>query len=779
MKRPIVQSRIVFYNQYTRRNCLTVLFYFMLVFSLNGQVITGTVTSGVRNEPLPGVTVVADDSLGTQTDSAGNYRLLLSAGDHRLEFRLISFRTEQKVISLKKEETLSLNISMSESAEVLGVVVISAGKFEQRIEDVTVSMEVLKPDLIEKRSNTLMDEAVDYIPGVNVIDGQANIRGGSGWSYGAGSRVQVLVDDLPQLSADAGDAKWNFYPLENLEQVEVIKGASSVLFGSSALNGVINIRTAYPRETPQTKINAWTGLYDHASITTDKKYSLDYQNGLSSFNGVNFFHSRKIKRLDLVFGGNFLNDNGYRQGENEMHGRLNVNLRYNFKTPGLSAGVNVNSMISDATLFFIWKNDTSGAYVPAENTLSESKTYRTSIDPFVTYVSPGGSIHKLRCRWFGTNNENNTDQDSRSDLFFTEYQYQKKFFEKLSLTTGIVSNLSKVNSELYGDHNGSQLSGYLQGDLKLGRVSISAGMRAEQNKVDDVSDELTPVFRSGVNYHVFKETYLRASVGQGYRFPSIAEKYIRTDISGVNIFPNPDLLSEEGLSMEAAVRQGFRLGHFIGFVDFAVFQNNYYDMIEFVFAQWETGSDPLANLGFKSINVGDTRIRGLELTTGLSGSISKDFSITLQGGYTYLDPRQLTYDSMYVQKVGSENVMGSDSTDFLKYRYQHMVRGDLEFVYRKISFGTSLRYTSFMENIDRIFTSGLLDALFPPGLGIQDYRNYHRNGDMIIDMRAGFEHSKNFRFSIIVKNVFNHIYMQRPGDMQPPRAFMVQATFSL
>jgi iron complex outermembrane receptor protein len=110
-------------------------------------------------------------------------------------------------------------------------------------------MEVIKPSLVENTNATTMESIVDQVPGVNVIDGQANIRGGAGWSYGAGSRVLVLVDDIPQLSADASDAKWTFIPTENLEQVEVIKGATSALFGSSALNGVINFRTAYPRDT--------------------------------------------------------------------------------------------------------------------------------------------------------------------------------------------------------------------------------------------------------------------------------------------------------------------------------------------------------------------------------------------------------------------------------------------------------------------------------------------------------------------------------------------------
>ena len=50
-------------------------------------------------------------------------------------------------------------------------------------------------------------------------------------------------------------------PLENVEQVEVIKGASSVLYGSSALNGIINIRTARPGLTPKTRFMAYVGVY--------------------------------------------------------------------------------------------------------------------------------------------------------------------------------------------------------------------------------------------------------------------------------------------------------------------------------------------------------------------------------------------------------------------------------------------------------------------------------------------------------------------------------------
>ncbi len=758
------------------RNYLVLLLVILQISNVNGQSLTGKITSSKSGEALPGVTIIADDVIGITSDNNGAYNLQLLSGVHKIEFRLISFKSELIKIDLKENETKELNISLKENPSELGIVVISAGKFEQRLEEVTVSMEVLKPELVERKVVTAMDEALDYIPGVNIVDGQANIRGGSGWSYGAGSRVQLLVDDLPQLTADANDVKWNFLPVENLEQVEVIKGASSVLFGSSSLNGVINVRTSYPKDSVISKINFFTGFYDKAFITTDKKYSLNYQKNFSGYKGINFFQSRKIEKLDLVVGGNFFKDDGYRQGENERRGRINFNTRYNFNIPGLSAGMNFNTMITKATIFFLWKNDTSGAYIPALNTLSDSKTYRTSIDPFIFYSSSKRGFHKLRTRWFNSTNKNNTDQNSRSDLFYTEYQYQKHFKNLITLTSGVVNIISKVNSQLYGYHTGNQMGLYFQGDLGWKKIVLSLGARIEQNKVDENRDSWTPVFRTGINYHVLKGTYLRASVGQGYRFPSIAEKFIRTNVGGINIFPNENLQSEKGLSIEAGLKQLFRFGKCQGSIDVAVFQNDYQNMIEFVFAQWATNLGFLQNSGFKSVNIGNTRIKGVEISANGVFKISNEINTIIQMGYTFIDPRQLTYDSAYVKKIGPDNVKGSDSTDFLKYRYRHLIRGDFDIEWKKFSFGGSVRYNSRMENIDKIFTGGLLDVSFPPGLGIGDYRKYHNHGDLVIDIRTSYMFFNNIKITFVVKNAINYIYMQRPADMQPPRTFVLQGS---
>ncbi len=747
----------------------------------NGS-ISGTITDQASGEKLLGVSISIDSVNVGVSDNDGNYSINTTSGNHSIEFRLMSFDVFSKSVNLVPNEKVVLNVKLKSNLKELSTIVISAGKFEQKIEDVTVSMDVLKPAMIESKNTTTMEDAIEQIPGVNVVDGQANIRGGSGWSYGAGSRVQVMVDDLPQLTADANDTKWNFIPVENLEQVEVIKGASSVLFGSSALNGVINFRTAFPKDQPITKFSLFAGIYDRPVFEINgKKYDLKFWGSNVLMNsGYSFFHSQKINQLDLVVGANIFDDQGYRQGEKERRGRFNMNTRYRFKKiDGLSVGVNFNTMTSLGTLFFFSENDTSGAYTPASNTLSDYRSTRTNVDPFVTYVNIKVGTFKIRTRLFETININNTNQNSKADLYYYELQYQKTIKENLNITAGAVKIKSLVKSELFGNHDGGQLATYLQGDLKWHKFTFSAGGRVEQNSVDTITDKIIPVFRSGINFHAFKGTYFRTSIGQGYRFPSIAEKYVRTNVGNIVIYPNNDLRPEKGLSMEIGARQLMKIKNWSGYVDVAIFRNEYKNMMEFSFAQWGKFTDPFIGNGFKSLNIGDTRIDGIDASIAINGTIHKDWNITLMAGFTSIDSKQLNYDSAYVAKVGGLiNAMGSDSTNTLKYRSKNMFKGDVSVQWKKFEVGLSFRYSSRMENVDRIFISGLLDAAFPPGLGIGHYRQYHRQGDTIYDFRSSWSISTKVKLSFIVKNLTNYIYMQRPADMQPPRQFVGQVVFT-
>lgn len=768
------------------KKILTPLFFISAVGGLFSQTayIKGNVTDAKTKETVVGATVVVDDSTGTGTDIDGNYFLKTYTGKHKVEYRMVGYKSLPITIELKENDTLTKNVALENNSKQLDVVVISAGRYEQKLGDVTVSMEVLKPSLIENKSIQTIESAVDQVPGVNVIDGQANIRGGSGFSYGAGSRVLLLVDEMPMLTADAGDVKWTALPIENCEQIEVIKGASSALFGSSALNGVINFRTAYAKEDPETKINMYGGFYSKPK----RKELAWWTDGNPSYSGVNFYHAQKLGQLDLVIGGNLYSDEGYRKLETEQRYRANVNLRYRFKKiKGLSVGVNANTIRTKGGLFLIWVNPDSALY-PTGGDLSHYTTYRSNVDPFIVYHTKKDGKHTLRGRFFETVNQNNTNQESTADVYYSEYQYQKRFKNSLVLTMGLVYNYNEVRSgAMYGNHFSNNISGYLQLDKKFfKKLNVSVGIRGEYFKTDteetkenvylllDTSkpiakqSKVKPITRIGLNYQLLEATYLRASFGQGFRFPTVAERFIRTSASGLEIYPNKNLIPESGWSAEIGIKQGVRIGDWKGFVDIAGFWTEYKNMMEFTFGQYADPKPPFATIadlgiGFQSQNIGNTKIVGIDFSVMGQGKLGP-VNMTVLAGYTYIDPRQTDFDPAV------DTAKNTSKNDLLKYRFRHSGKADVEFGYKKISLGFSMRANSFMENMDAFFE----DKVFFPGM--KKYRAEHDNGDAVFDGRLGYQIHKTAKLSLIVNNVFNREYVSRPADMQPPRTFAMQLT---
>lgn len=738
-------------------------------------------------EKMPGVNILLDNAAASVTDTDGKFAMEAKEGAHTLEFRMVGYAVVKQSINVGGEP-VKLTVKLQSSSGQLETVVVSASRFEQRVEETTISMAVLKPAMIQRNNTTNMETAIDQVPGVNVMDGNVSIRGGSGFSYGAGSRVLLLVDDLPMLTADAGDVKWSFLPTENIEQVEVIKGASSALFGSSALNGVINMRTAQPKSEPSSSIHFFSGMYD----TPQRPELKWWKNANPVYSGTSFSDCRRIGQLDLVTGGNAFLDQGYRQGEQEQRVRLNINTNYHFKKiEGLSAGINTSTCKTRGGNFLIWLNDSAGAYQPLggldtpSTTLSNYITTRTSFDPHVTYMAKNGSTQKLRGRFFRSNNENDTKQQAIADLYYGEYSYSQKFNHDLSLSTGLGSMMSVVNSELYGDHRGSNYFAFAQLEKKFfDRLIISGGLRGEYYRVDTtetkenvlllprlLKDSTTllknsavkPVARIGINYQAMKATFLRASYGEGYRFPTIAEKYVKTNAGAIYIYPNDSLRPETGWNTEIGIRQGFKVAGFAGYVDVSGFWTEYHNMMEFTFGTWDTSETaPFGGLGFKSKNVNDAVIRGIDATlvgTGMIGPVE----VSLMAGYTYLEPLMKNFNPAI------DTLMNSANYNVLKYRYRHVAKADLQLTYKKVSIGGSFRYNSRMENIDRVF-----EVVIP---GVQSYRAAQPDGDGVFDARIGFIPKDKINISLIAKNVGNREYMGRPADLQAPRSFVIQGDF--
>jgi iron complex outermembrane receptor protein len=737
-----------------------------LAFSQTGT-ISGTVTDAQSGEPLIAATIRAGDA-GTVTDYDGFFELKLNAGTYEVKANYLGYTTTSKELIVNVGETTTWNFELAEAATLLQTATVSSSKYEKPLSEVTVSLEILRPDLIESTGKLTLDEALQKVPGVTVIDGQANIRGGSGYSQGAGSRVLLLMDDVPILQADAGFPQWDDVPLEVIQQVEVIKGAASALYGSSALNGIVNVRTAYATSTPITK----GSLFSTIHLSPEREELKWWDSAPRSF-GASLSHRQKFEKVDLVVGGYYLNDESYRKDVFRKFGRANFNIRHR-ASDRLTYGLAGNFNAGESGAYFYWSGiDT--AYEGDTSTLSTRKRFRYNLDPTVTYYDKNNNRHRFLGRFYSVDNDNDRNQSNRSNLYYAEYQFQRKF-EPLELvfTSGLVASGTGVEAELYGDttFTSQNYAAFAQLDKKFGkRLNTSFGFRYEYNKLNNpgfdyvlnnvqqtilptTEEESRPVFRLGLNYQATEGTFIRASWGQGYRYPTIAEKFIFTDAGGFFVQPSPNLGSETGWSAEVGLKQGYRLGAFEGFVDVTAFYMKYEDMIEF---NW-TGS------GFQSINIGGTNIQGLEFTIAGRGKLGS-IPFQLLTGLVTIDPQFDEFDTNVPpdgSTLGGQNSIGSSSNDnILKYRFRNSFKFDGQVELGKFRLGVESFYNSHMEAIDALF------LLFINGLN--DYRQKDNDGYWLHNVRLAYAPNQKVKATFILGNVFNEEYTIRPALLEAPR----------
>ena len=791
-----------------------ILVFALLFTSLNFQSqVIGKVIDGKSKEPISGAKVVSSDGTKLFSGADGQFKISPASYPITLVISMIQFVNDTLVISGPGEVKILLN----EPVKDFQTVVISAGKRKQTVEEIPVSMEIIKPQLIDNKGITDLEQAVDQTPGVFTMDGQVSIRGGSGFAYGTGSRVLLLWNGMPLLSGYAGDTQWNAIPMEQASQIEVMKGASSVLYGSGALNGVIALSEKLPQAERETKIKVQYGFYDNPRRQSLKWWSRNPMN-----QQVEAYTSKMNQKYGYTISSTLFHNDGYRQGENEYRGRISGTLYFRVKNNDrIKYGVGYNYQIQKAGNFLIWQSDSLG-YTPsggadtsnAESTLTYNLGHRLFIDPYLRYTDKNNNKHNLKARMYYAENKNlnNLSQSNGAVIYFTDYQFQKQYTNGITLSSGVSNIANVVFSNLFGNHTSFNPAVYTQYEHKIGdKLDISAGVRVEYfemdgkrgdsdfmiNKKDSVSIPVYPILRTGIHYEVAKYTHLRASIGQGIRYPSVAERYTQTSVGALNIFPNPGLSPEKGWAGEIGIKQGVKIGDWKGMIDVAAFVNQYSNMMEFTFVyfnpitqkpvdfvnpspddlQFLTGGQYTLNdwVGFQAQNAERARITGIDFSFNSMGKIGNVEIISLLG-YTYMNPVSLSENSTY------QNSFSDTNSNMLKYRFRHLAKADVEVNYKKLSFGFSCRYNSFMRNIDLVFEEDLDPAInsevyILPGL--KAYREKYNKGNLVFDVRLGYKFNEKMRLGLIANNLFNAEYSSRPGDIQPPRNFLVQLQMKL
>ncbi len=888
------------------------------------DVITGVVTDAFTREPLIGVTILnADNGSGTITDIDGRYSLNVSTFPVRLQFSYVGYQTEDRVLKTAPKE---YNLVLQAHNEVLDEVVVSAGRFEQRLTDVTVSMEVVKPEAIRTQAPTDITSTLQTLPGVEIIDKQPSIRGGGGWTYSVGSRCQVLMDGMTILNPKTGEINWNNVPLENVAQMEVIKGASSVLYGSSALNGVINVRTQRPGLEPETKVSGYVGVYDNYK---DYKYT---GARLPLYYGAEASHSRRIGDFDVSAAISGFKDEGYRQQSFNDRIRMGGNMTYHHQMPEnkyLNAGFNLNYVANQYGDFFIWRSP-KDPLRPSPLTNMGRKEHNFNIDPFFNYDdTEKGISHKVRSRFYLTSDnlitpsatitteelakwavtsfdmdkikayydkftsltnagvsmkdalmvtfsdvavpikneqwldavingidlvkkglgytgtvaelqdvvayamnllaDNTPTRPEMTYCGYLDYQFAKHWKSGVRLTTGVNWNHITNTANITGTHQTDNLAAYIQYDHRIAnRLSLSAGMRLEYYRMDDSYKEaniqlgnwlcpVRPVFRAGLNWEIYKAGFLRASFGQGYRNPSITEKFARKDIGGVGVYPNHDIKPESGFNAELGYKQLYKFGPVSGTLDVAGFYTEYENMIEYQFGLFRNSDFSMINsiydvidevqsmvdnikaqkslstagigIGAQFVNVSHARIYGAEVSTAGKVDIQKDMALHYSIGYTFIEPEDMDNDKRieeekeYVDPLQMKNK--SNDSKYLKYRNKHSFKAMIDYNVKWFSVGLNMMYRSKILAVDYLMVDerakdepDLMDYArkfifgYEDGVSLHDYWTEHNKGIFTMDLRCAVRFKKYAEIQFMVTNLLNTEYSFRPMALAPPRTYV-------
>lgn len=744
-------------------------------FSAGQQQLQGIVVDAQSGDPLVNALVIVGNQMA-ESDANGRIALSLSSPPpYVIEIYLLGFHKLSIALdSAEKDGVFRFVAPLRAIQEELSTVVVTASRYAQKPEELSVSLSVLKPYLIENRNSNDSEDLLQMTPGVHVTDGQLNIRNGSGWTYGAGSRVQVLLDDLPLISPDAGQVQWNLLPLEALGQVEVLKGSSSALFGTSALNGVVQLRTLVPQDEPLTRVSVYHTLYD-----APPRNSLKWWNGWQSRTGIRLLHAFRTGQNDFVLSAYGQKDQGYKWEEIDNRARFNGSWTYRANKQwqaGLSGGV----LWSKSGEALLWQSEELG-YIALDSSVTVTDGIDLYLDPKVEW-NTGAHHHKIHGRYLRVeNNARNltTNFYNASDQAQLQYSYQW-FAKQWVISGGLYGMMAESRSALFGGtHNASNWAVYGQIDRKWKTGQINLGWRYENQQVDNIQ-YARPVLRLGVNQAITPSTFLRASYGEGFRFPSMAELYTATNVGSISIYPNNELLVEEGHSVEIGLRQTAKWNNWQAYLDVAWYRMYFNNMMEFSFSNWGPQPWNPIGVGFKSINIGPAQIQGVEFEIGAEKQW-EEWQLRLMGGINFSSPKALDANKVIATDAAGREITyrnsSSDTTnDILKYRYTQLIRLDAELSNKRWTMGMSLRFNDFMQNIDGVFESEIIE-LFIPGVGIGSARERLNRNDWLLDARVYYHLNTEWQLGFLVENLLNYEVMSRPALLEAPRRFTLSVRF--
>jgi iron complex outermembrane receptor protein len=563
--------------------------------------ITGRVTDAETGAPVVGANLLINRTLlGGSSDVRGRFTIRrIPAGLYDLRASCLGYRNEVVRIKVQGDSTSAIAIALQPTVIPFEQVIVTGSRQQEDLQRAANSVSVISPGEIRRRNRNRIDESLQSIAGVTLIGENVNVRGGSGYTFlGLGaSRVLMLIDDVPVLTSDLGRANWDILPVTEVERVEVLKGAASVLYGSGGISGVVNVITKPPAVRPTFGFRQSVGLYDDPSVSEWRWTDRTLHTSRTDLSYSDTFH-----RLGIRLAVSRHTSTSDRENGDFQRWYFTGKAVYTFPDA------------SNLSLFATYSRDARGFFVQwvdQDHALKTILKDRIDVNGFAVSLI----YNKLFSPKFSTK----LRLSSNSQLIGLPEELSKDFKPALgpsaeaqanwlphkdhNVLFGVDYKREDAESKYYGVRQANAISPYVQNIWKVSGIwQLSAGVRYDRYVLvgDSAETQLSP--KAGASYNIFPGSILHFSAGRGFRAPSIAERFTMTPSDANFRFEgNPNLKPERSTLIDLGLRQ--RIGENFS-AEITVFSNKYENLIELIPLRGEFGG--------QLKNYPPVRIRGLE-----------------------------------------------------------------------------------------------------------------------------------------------------------------------
>ena len=469
--------------------------------------IKGVVIS--NNSPLEGATITIEGTnIGTITDQYGNFNLNISKiKNTKIIISYLGYKPQKYIIV---SHTKDIGIIELHQENQLNEVVISGTLKPVSKLNSPVPVEVYTKDFFIANPSPSVFESIGIINGVrpqlncNICNtGDIHINGQEG------SYTMVLIDGLPIVSGLSTVYGLTGIPQSLIEQIEIVKGPASTLYGSEAIGGLINLITKVPENTSKFSFDTFGSGW--GEFNTDLGYKYNLNNKSQGIVGINYFnYSNPIDN----------NDDGFT--DLTLVDRISIFNK-----------INIRNKLSIATRF-VYEDRWGGEmnwnknYRGGDNIYGES-IFTKRIELFGKYTFNENLFFQFS---FNNHNQNSiygkTIFDANQSIGFGQLIWNKNF-KSNDFIIGIAYRYTHYDDDTSATYNENLMSNqaeitnlpglFIQDEIKIGEYnSLLVGLRYDYNSIHG------NIFTPRLNYKILnkkKSSTLRLSIGSGYRIARV------------------------------------------------------------------------------------------------------------------------------------------------------------------------------------------------------------------------------------------------------------------